>query len=478
MKKGICLIFTLIFAVSQIMAEVSLPSAIASGMVLQQQTDVNLWGWAKPNSTVSITTSWNNQTYTVNVNANGKWLTKVATDKAGGTYTITIKDADSSVELDDVLLGEVWICSGQSNMQMLLKGYGGQPVENSYEAIMTAEKYKDKIRFLDMDRVGCDSAQDELPNGRWVTCNASNIVNLSATPYFFARNLTDILGVPVGIISNSWGGSTIESWMDEKTLKGIEGLDIDTFDNDKKSPQHKKYAIFNSMVLPVVNYTAKGFLWYQGEKNIHTPELYGREIKAMVALWRELWGDENMPFYYAQLAPYAYTDKDDTYLPLFVEQQVKSLKEIPNSGLVPTTDIGNRYCIHPKDKHILGFRFAAIALRGCYNVGVNKDMPMTGAQVLSVKFSGNKATVLFDVKNGLFVDYGKAGGFAVAGADKKFYKADAVIRGPRVELTCAEVASPVAVRYAFKNFDPDANLKDTYHLPAFPYRSDDWDDVK
>lgn len=480
MKKSILVSLVLAFCVLQAQAEVRLPAAMASNMVLQQQTEANLWGWAKPNSTVKITTSWNNSSYSTQVKDNGKWITKVATPVAGGPYTITIKDTESSVTLENVLIGEVWVCSGQSNMRMVLRGNVGQPIKGSLENIYGADKYKDRIRFLDMDLVGSTEPQDDLPNGRWLVCNPSNAYSFSATPYFFAKHLTDMLGVPVGIISNSWGGSMIESWIDEPTARSIEGLDVDNINKGKTVASHRRHEILNHMVLPVVNYTAKGFIWSQGESNRFTPELYGREFKAMVALWRKLWGNEHMPFYYAQLAPYAYENKDDIERPIFVEQQLRSLDDVPNSGIIPTSDIGNEACIHPQDKDVSGFRFAIMALKNCYGFAADVNVPSSGPKVVSIDFQDKVVTVKFDVGNGLFAEYGNPKGFMLSGADKKFYPAQAVIKNnpTRVELTCDQVTSPVAVRYGFKNFDSEANLTDAYFLPAFPFRSDDWDDVK
>ena len=303
-------------------------------------------------------------------------------------------------------------------------------------------------------------------------------MDCSAAGYFFARQLTETLHLPVGLVINSWGGSRIEAWMTEEALASVEGADIEAAKNPKLDTNSRLQCLYNIMLLPVKNYTARGFLWYQGESNLFNYQIYAPMMTAMVQLWRNVWEAPDMPFYYVQIAPYKYENSSNTGAALLREAQMEALKTIPNSGMIPTTDIGDEFCIHPSPKDVVGPRLATLALTKTY--GLHK-FPSTGPMMTKVEYSKNKAIVTLDnAPSGLAPGSCELEGFEIAGADKKFYPAKAKIIGRTntVEVSSEEVAQPVAVRYAFRNYVGNITLRNTFGLSAFPFRTDTWDDVK
>ncbi len=453
-------------------AKVRLPALVGDGMVLQQKTKANVWGWADKGKTVTVTTSWDKASYTAKPDDQGRWMVKVATPGAGGAYTMTISDGEP-VTVSDILIGEVWICSGQSNMAMLLRGSTGQPVDNSLQTIMDAGKYSKLIHSFTLPRRE-SAVPEEDCTGTWVAASPNTAWNIGAVPYFFAMHLTNILGVPVGVINNSWGGSSIESWLDEATARTVPGLNVEAHKPaEGRGPHATLSYLHNGMTWPVRNYTAKGFLWYQGESNRTRYATYAEAEAAMVKKWRELWGDENMPFYCVEIAPYYYNNADGTEAARLREAQFKALSLIPNSGMAATADAGSMLCIHPPQKDVVATRLATLALVKTY--GMAKAFPATGPVYSSVSFEGGKATVKFtETHAGMSPGFAPVKGFEIAGADRKFYPAEAKIVQPdKVEVSSPEVAKPVAVRYAFRNYI-EANLSNTFMQAAFPFRTDDW----
>lgn len=448
-------------------AEVRLPSSISDGMVLQQQTEANLWGWAEAGSTVSVTPSWSTDSYECVAGKDGKWILKVATPSAGGPFALHFSDGNGIRTVSDVMVGEVWICSGQSNMAMKLRGNPGQPVANSLEEIMHADRYRDRIRVLNMDLVASKELCDDIPGGRWEKCSSEKAWGFSAVGYYFAKNLTENLGVPVGIIVNAWGGSKIEAWLDSETTAALKNED----NPEDTGIQKKRNLIFNSMVYPIINYTAKGFLWYQGESNRDNPEMYARQMPAMVAKWRKLWNDDTMPFYFAQIAHFNYKDINGDVVPEFVNMQQSLVGEIPYSGIVGTTDIGELACIHPAAKDKVGFRFAHMALNECYGRYGDSGIPSTGPAFTKIEKAKNGILVYFDqtlapVLDGVLgfeVEY-KDGSSAKVAA-KVSAKSDAVL------LSVPRSDEAVAVKYAYRNYI-ESNLLNIYGLPAFPFRKE------
>ena len=262
MKRFFLAAVVLLLAV-QAEAEVKLPALLGSNMVLQRNTEVNFWGEASPRSRVLLTASWDGRTYDAKADAEGRWAMKIATGEAGGPYTVTVSDG-KEVVLDNVMLGEVWVCSGQSNMEMPVSGFMFQPVEGAVDAIADAGMYPG-IRMFTVPRVSSKTPLDDC-DAAWQTATPASVGQFSAVGYFFGRMLYKALGIPVGLITSNWGGSTIEAWMTVDAIDATPGIDhavakSGTYDNS--IPQR----LYNGMILPVCRYTAKGFVWYQGESN-------------------------------------------------------------------------------------------------------------------------------------------------------------------------------------------------------------------
>lgn len=451
-------------------AKITLPALVGDNMVLQQQTEVNLWGKADPSSKVTVKTSWNSKSYSTKATAEGDWEIKVSTPKAGGPYSITISDGDK-ITLSNVLIGEVWICSGQSNMEMPLSGFNREPVNGGPEAILKAAQNKG-MRFFTVEKAMSKKHVKEV-KGAWMEATPEALASFSATAYFFGKNLYDALDIPIGLISTNWGGTRIEAWMSEDAAKKVNGNIVAT--DAKQWDPNKVSVLYNAMLEPVSNYTAQGFIWYQGESNRDNASDYSANMKEMIALWRNLWNDQQMPFYFVQLAPHNYDDPKGISTPLVIEQQIKALDIIPLTGMAATTDIGEGVSIHPSQKDMVGFRLASLALADTYG---QKGIVANSPRMESVDYDQSFAIVKFNTPTALTTKFQPLLGFEIAGADRKFYPAQARITGDReVRVSSYMVAEPVAVRYAFRN-NPEATLYNTSMLAAFPFRTDDWNDVK
>jgi sialate O-acetylesterase len=445
-------------------ANVSLPAIISSGMVLQQQADVSLWGKAKPGTKVTILTSWNQKLYTVNSSNDGSWRLSVLTPKAGGPYKITFNDG-SKLVLDDILIGEVWLCSGQSNMEMPVKGFGNQPVLNSNDILMDAEETG--VRLFRIEKKMSKTPQTEL-NAKWENTNASTVKEFSAVGYQFARMLQQKLKVPVGIIQSAYGGTDIEAWMNLKSLDGFNDFKIPA--DTAKSTKNDPGVLFNAMINPIIGYAIKGAIWYQGENNRFNPRSYDKKMAAMVKLWRTLWACGEWPFYYVQIAPNVYKDVADS-IPLLYEAQSRAMVLIPNSGMVVSVDAGSMKTIHPPDKTIISKRLAYWALNKTYG---KTGIAYIGPAYKTLKVTDGKAVLTFsEIPNGLTAYDKPLVSFEIAGNDKIFYPAEAFISGKTVIVQNNAVKSPVAVRYAFKDRSP-GNLYNTEGIPAQPFRTDNW----
>ena len=466
-----------LFFVLKTEAKVTLTSIWGDNMVLQQQAEVTFRGKATPGKRVYASASWNHRKIYADCDRNGQWTLALPTPEAGGPYTITFSDGEE-LTLKNILIGEVWFCSGQSNMEMRMMGNAAQPIDNSLETLLNTSNYRDRIRFITVPRTKDEKQRADFEDRKWEVPAPETTIDCSAAGYFFARQLTESLHIPVGLVINSWGGSRIEAWMDEKTLASVEGMNVKAAGNPKLSMSQRLSGLYDTMLWPVKNFTARGFLWYQGESNISNYQFYAPMMTAMVQLWRNVWEAPDMPFYYVQIAPHQYKDSRDTGAALLREAQMEALKTIPNSGIIPTTDIGDEFCIHPSQKEVVGLRLATLALTKTYGV---RRLPSTGPVMTKVDYSGNKAIVTFNnAPAGLFPTFSELEGFEIAGADKKFYPAKAKIIGRTntVEVWSEEVAQPVAVRYAFRNYVGNITLRNTFGLSAFPFRTDTWDDVK
>lgn len=462
------LFFVVLLVAGSLSAKVTLPHMMGNDMVLQQQSICKLWGDATPGKSIIITTSWNRQQYPVTADKNGKWLVKVTTPQAGGPYSITFNDGEP-VTLNNVLIGEVWVCSGQSNMEMPVQGFLGQPLNGALESIIKAGNYPD-IRFISLPQTDSREPLSDC-KATWKIAGSESIPVLSANAYFFAKTLNETLHVPVGIVVSCWGASSIEAWMSPQALETVDGWDRKAAEK-RKNIQQRPSLLYNGMIIPIHQFKARGFLWSQGEGNIQNYAFYARLKAAMVKQWRSEWEDENMPFYFAMSAP----GKGHKGKPFLVEQQVKCLDAVSNSGIVLTTDLGKEFEYHYPQANIVGERFAVLALSKTYGM---KGFPAHGPLLESVLIEGSKAIVTYkDTPLGLCPESYNITGFEMAGTDRKFYPAEAKIIQKEAKLTviCKEVPNPVAVRYAFHSWY-ETNLTNTFGLPAQPFRTDNWDDI-
>lgn len=453
-------------------AKITLPSLLSDHMVLQQNTEVKLWG-KSDRKTVSAITSWDNKEYSADVDADGCWLIKVRTPQAGGPFEIMLTDG-TAITLEDVLIGEVWLCSGQSNMEMPIKGAGGQPVAGSFETLLNV-KPQTPIRMAKIAHRASKKPEEETEGG-WKISSPQHVANATAVGYYFAECLHNMLNIPIGIIDDSWSGSTIEAWMDREMLKPFVGLTTIDFPetdiNEIKRPHRTPQLLYNGMIAPVVNYAIKGVLWYQGESNMGAHAVYERLLPAMVSGWRTKWQQGNFPFYYVQIPPYQYDGDDALRSALFREAQTRCLPRIPNSGMAVTIDLGERQTVHPPQKKPIGERLAALVLAKTYKI---EGIPCAFPTYRAHERKGNKITVTFDNAPLGLKFYGDIHGFEVAGEDRKFYPAQVEIKHIHATVWSDEVPNPVAVRYGFKNVpNPTPNLIGVNNLPAAPFRTDNW----
>jgi len=465
----------LLFCSLHSIGEIRFPSVIASNMVLQQRSEVPIWGSAAARSRVTVVCSWDHKTYSVTAGTDGAWKVIVRTPAAGGPYSIRCTEGGAGVgsrgeskTLDNVLIGEVWLCSGQSNMEMPVKGFKNQPVLGSTQLLMEADD--PRIRLFRLERAQSRSPQSDCKATGWQMANATSVADFSAVGYQYAKLLQAQLKVPVGIIMTTWGGTVIEAWMDRQSLglfPGIKVLDAtDTVRINKNEPT----VLYNAMVHPLVGYGIKGVIWYQGEQNRPNAEIYDSLLVTMVKEWRRVWNRGDWPFYYVQIAPYGYNDKLGPAAPLR-DAQLKALPRIPNAGMVVSMDAGEQRSIHPADKAVISFRLACWALARTYD---RTGLPYASPVYHDMKIEKDGIVIHFDhAPNGL-TSFGKTlSAFEVAGEDRVFHPAKARITGSGVTVWSDSVRAPVAVRYAWKDW-VIGDLYNTEGLPAAPFRSDDW----
>jgi sialate O-acetylesterase len=471
MSKKIVLLLGLFIAFISIgvdlFATIKLPAIFGDNMVLQQQTDVAIWGTAQENSTVKLLTSWNNKNYSTKAGTDGRWKLKIATPKAGGPYYITISDG-KALKLENILIGEVWFCSGQSNMEMPLKGYMNQPVIGSLEATVNAPA--STMRFFSTAKATSTKPLDSC-KGSWQICNSETAPEFSATAFFFGRMLQKTLNVPIGLIHSSWGGTAIQPWMSED---GYKAFDFIKDTSSVKNPPSKPSTLFNAMVNPIVGYGIKGVIWYQGESNRIEPENYEKMLPGLITDWRTKWQIGDFPFYYMQIAPVGKNENPPNSA-FLREAQLKASSAIPNVGMACILDIGEQNLVHPANKEIGSNRLAYLALSQTYQI---KGISCFSPKFKGVTFKNETAKITFsDAPNGI-TSFGKElSCFEIAGEDKVFHPATAVITREGINVKAAAVLLPVAVRYGFKSFIV-GDLFGVNGLPVSSFRTDDWEREK
>ncbi len=474
MKKQKAILLAVLFYVAiPILGAVQLPTFFNSGMVLQRESDCRIWGTSDSSGTLTITTSWDNKTQKVKIARDGKWSAILHTPTAGGPYTIRIDDGNLLV-LDNILIGELWICSGQSNMEMPMKGYKNQPVEGASEAILHSRN--PALRLFTVKRQASFEPQTDV-SGEWSEATPENVREFSATAYYFGRLLHEMLDVPVGLIVTSWGGSACEAWLNRDWFEAFPTITLPTNQADvDKTKQRCPTALYNGMLHPLVGLRIAGAIWYQGEDNWPRYQNYAKLFSTMVRGWRSEFGQGEFPFYYCQIAPYDYdlitaADADTICSAYLREQQFLAETMIPNCGMAVLMDAGLEKGIHPMKKQVAGERLARLALVKTYGLkGVTAESPRYD----HIEISNDTVTVFFNHADMWINCHGcyESKLFEVAGADRVFHPAKAWVNRSKMMVRSDEVPHPVAVRYAFRNYvEGDVFCED---LPLSSFRSDDW----
>ncbi|WP_202803333.1 sialate O-acetylesterase [Pedobacter arcticus] len=465
-KATLLIQFALLLSFTSLLADVKLPAIFADNMVLQQQSEVAIWGKAKANAKVKLTTSWNKESYNVTTTSDGSWKVKVATPKAGGPYQININDG-KTITLKGVLIGEVWVCSGQSNMEMPMKGFRNQAVSGSAAAIAFSEN--PQIRLFTVKKSKSLTPLNDF-DAQWSLCEPESVNNFSAVAYYYGLMLHKKLQVPIGLIQATWGGTRIEPWISEMGVKNFDWLKLPEEKPVDNLSQQTPTVLFNAMINPMVGYGIKGAIWYQGESNRKEYVEYEKLMPGLINDWRSAWNVGDFSFYYVQIAPYNYktTTANSAYLR---EAQLKASTSLPNIGMASILDIGDEAFIHAPNKETVGQRLAFMALEKTYGVkGIQSGSPV----LKEMKIADAKAMLTFSNAPLGLTSYGKKLlNFEIAGADQKYYPADAVLTNIGVDVSSSLVKEPVAVRYAFKDFV----IGDLFGLNGFPvssFRTDNW----
>ncbi len=439
--------------------DVKLPKVFGDSMVLQQKAQAAVWGWADKGEEVTVTLGETKASATAG--DNGKWSLKLATPAAGGPFELKIK-GKNEITLKDVYVGEVWICSGQSNAEWTVA------VSTSPDLERELAKHP-KIRMIKVAHNPSEKPVEDI-SGQWQVCSPSTAGNFSAIGYFFARHLQSELDVPVGIISTNWGGTICEAWTSNEKLKTDPDFAPILQRSEKFQPGNPNQAsvLFNGMINPIVPYGIRGAIWYQGESNVSRAVQYRKLFPAMITDWRERFGQGDLPFIFVQLAPYRY---GNNLLPEQWESQFKTLS-LKNTGMCVTTDIATVGDIHPPNKQDVGRRLALWALANTYE---KTSLPFSGPLYDSMAVEGNKVRIKFKHGGGLHArgNKGLLTHFTVAGEDQKFVDAKATVDGETVVVESDQVAKPVAVRFAWNEL-AEPNLFNGARLPASPFRTDDF----
>lgn len=446
-------------------AALRLPAVLSDGMVLQQQAGVALWGWAAPGAAVAVTVPWLDTVARATADADGRWRVELRTPKADGQPgTVTVRCGDATRELRDVVLGEVWLCSGQSNMEWPLQKSVPDP-----DAEIAAAACPD-LRLFTVRRAAAPVERDDC-EGRWARCTPEVARDFSAVGYILGRTLQARLGVPVGIVNTSWGGTVAEAWTSPAGLAAFpefapalaQAAARGEAPADARPNPNVPAVLYRGMIAPLVPFAVRGFAWYQGESNRTRADQYRSLFPALIRDWRRLWGAE-LPFYFVQIAPFEYQNDRGEAAELR-DAQAAALA-LPGTGMVVTLDVGDPKDIHPRRKREVGERLAALALHRTYGL---TDVACDGPVCTGVAREGAGLRLRFDHAAGLAAGPDGPAGFELAGADGVFHPATARIDGDSVVVRAAAVAAPTQVRYAWAAA-PVADLRNGAGLPAAPFR--------
>ena len=455
------LLFSFLFFGSlRTIAEVRLPSIIGNHMVMQQKSDVNLWGWCAPSEKISVKCSWDTTRYTTKGNSGAKWHLKIKTPEAGGPFTITIND---KLVVEDIMVGELWVCSGQSNMEWS----GTQKLKQALDEAPNATNQK--IRFFYVPKATAETVQEDVKAG-WRVCTPDEMIRFSAIGYFFGKKLQNELKVPVGLINSNWGGTPAEAWTPKEIVENDPvlkeaSLKLRPSDGWPITPG----SCFPAMIAPLTKLRIAGVIWYQGESNTQNYASYAILMSKLISAWRAAW-DQNFPFYFVQIAPFSYGFYNVGAL---IREQQTTCLSIPKTGMVVVQDlVDDVNNIHPVKKIEVANRLANLALADTYGFkNVVYKYPMYKGMVMEK----NRIRILFDnVDNGLLSTAKVPNEFYIAGADQKFLFANARIEGKTVVVWNKAIKEPVAVRFGFANTSIP-NLFNKEGMPVNLFRTDQWE---
>jgi sialate O-acetylesterase len=442
--------------VSSALAEIKTHGLFTDNMLLQRDKKVAVWGTT--DKTDEVTVTFGDQTVKA-APKDGKWKVELAPMKASADpQNLVIKQGDQSVVKQNVIVGDVWICGGQSNMQWAINQSAG-----AQEAMAAAKN--PNIRLFTVPRQGEKDRPRSDVAGNWSEANADTIRDFTAVGYYFGRALEKDVKVPIGLISSNIGGTTAERWMSK------EAIDTNPEISDMRAPQGKN-DLYNAMIAPLAPFGVKGAIWYQGESNADRPYNYRHVLSAMIKSWRDTFGQGDFPFFIVELAPFTPIVKEP------IDQEWATVREsmqwiankVPNVDTVSIVDVGDEKDIHPQKKQPVGERLARAARAMAYG----EKITPAGPEYDSATFSGDKAVVKFkNVGQGLEAKGGELTGFTLAGEDQKFFNATAKIEGETVVVTCDKVPAPKAVRFGWANY-PVVNLWNKDGFPASTFRTDDW----
>lgn len=465
-------------------ADLKVAAIFGDNMVLQQRQSVPVWGWTTPGATVTV--SFGGHTKSTRAGADGKWLVRLGKLKASAEAQSLTVESGQTVTFTNVLVGEVWLASGQSNMEKPIGRQPGQkPVLNSEEELAAANY--PQIRIFQVDRTLAATPQADLSKFKgWQECNSNalNSISFSAAAYFFGREIHTNLNVPVGLVESSWGGTRIEPWTPPVGFESVPSLAklAQPVEDSGKIPNTQPMVIYNSMIAPLAGFAMRGAIWYQGESNLMDTNRVGYlayldDMRALVGGWRQVWGEGDFPFYFVEIAPFKYYGgkihrvASAESLPEFWALQSQAARSIRHSGAAVVTDlVDNLDDIHPRDKSNVGHRLALLALNKTYG---EKAVVSSGPTFRKLKISGHTAILKFDHADGGLIskDGQPLTWFTIAGADGKFVPADATIDGDVMEVSAAGVEQPVAVRFAWAE-TAQPNFFNGAGLPAEPFRTD------
>jgi len=431
-------------------------------MVLQQNDSVTFWGWGYNGEQVKVSGSWGNSVSTGTVSNIGKWNFKIKTPPAGGPYIIRISSGGAEILLNDVMIGEVWLCSGQSNMEW---SYWNK-ANYIKEELPTC--YNRNIRFFQIPRTASDFPQDDL-KAEWKICDSNSLKPFSAVGYYFGKKLQQDLNVPIGLINSSWGGTPAETWTPAESISSNNDLKNAAAEL-KEVPWGpvRPGLLFNGMIYPITRYKIAGAIWYQGEANVGTNSTYSQLLTTMIDSWRKKWNKE-FPFYYVQIAPFRYGNENVGAL--LQEQQTKTMS-FPKTGMVVITDLIDSVTnIHPSNKRDVGLRLANWALAETYNTHV---VAYKSPSFKKAEISKDKITLSFDnAPNGFLVKGKSLTGFYISGEKEEWLTAEAKIEKDKIIVWNKNLKQPAQVRYGFGNTIV-GNVFSKEGLPLTPFRSDSW----